>query len=69
MDVLNKVSNVATTKGRVDKAKFVQTAMKTLSVALCKGNHLIFNRANDVYAEAFGVQCVEGDAVPTDEAE
>ena len=69
MDVLNKVAMVAATKGRVDKARFMQTALKTLSVALCKGNHLIFNRANDVYVEAFGEECVAGDVVPTDEAE
>ena len=69
MDLINELATAAATTGRVDKAIFVQNALKNLSVALCKGNYLVFKRANDVYAEAFGEVFSEGAAVITDGAQ
>ena len=69
MDVLNEFANAAASNGRVDKATFVQNALRELSAALCKGNYLVFKRANDVYAQAYGEVFVEGAAVITDQQE
>ena len=69
MDLLNEVAELAATSGRVNKPRFMRSALTTLSVALCKGNHLIFRRANDVFVEAYGQHCQAGDVIPTDEAE
>ena len=69
MDLINELATAAATTGRVEKAMFVQNALKDLSVALCKGIYLVFKRANDVYAEAFGEVFIEGAAVITDGAQ
>ena len=64
MEHLNHLADVAVRCGEVRRAVFVTNALRRLSVALCKGNALIFRMGMQTLAGITGGAVVHGCARP-----
>ena len=65
MELLSTLADGAAASGKVDRAGFVAGALRELSVALCKGNGLMFRDCVNGLARASGHTFRNGAAVPS----
>jgi hypothetical protein len=66
--LLNELANVASSTGAVEKTRFVESALRELSVALCRGNHRIVSAYAALNARITGSALIPGLPVPTADA-
>jgi hypothetical protein len=65
MELLNTLASAATAQGNLAKPSFVQNALRQLSIALCRGNGVMYRRGLAVLARAGGNSYMPGLVVPT----
>jgi hypothetical protein len=65
MELLNTLASAATAQGNLAKPSFVQNALRQLSIALCRGNGVMYRRGLAVLARAGGNSYMPGLVAPT----
>jgi hypothetical protein len=66
--LLNELANVASSSGAVEKLRFVESALRELSVTLCRGNLRIVSAYAALNARIRGSALIPGLPVPTADA-
>ena len=66
--LLNELAILASSSGAVGKAQFVESALRELSVTLCRGNHRIVAAYAALNARMTGRALIPGLPVPTADA-
>ena len=65
MQLLNDLASTAAASGVVVKADFVGSALRELSVGLCKGNGIVYRAGLKVLARCAGTAFLPGAMVPS----
>ena len=65
MQLLNTLAEMASASGSVDKGDFVGSALRELSVSLCRGNGVMYRAGLKVQARCSGRAFMSGTDVPT----
>ena len=58
--MLNTLADVAATGGTVDRDAFMRTALRELSIGLCRGNGVLYKRSVTVLARVTGTSFLAG---------
>ena len=67
MQLLNKIADIAENTGSVHKGAFVTNALRQLSIALCRGNALVYRHCAFAMNRLTGVAPTSGLLAPTSE--
>ena len=67
MQLLNKLADIADDTGPIEKDTFVTNALRELSIALCRGNALVYRSCASALNRLTGVAPTSGLLVPTSE--
>lgn len=66
--LLNELANCACSTGAVEKPRFVESALRELSVTLCRGNHRLVSAYAAINTRMNGSALIPGLPVPTTDA-